>query len=103
MNLGIVVGQVVATRKDERLVGSKLLVIDPLDSSMRRMDDCFVAVDTVGAGVGETVLFTEGYSATRAFANPNTPVDAAVVGIVDSVDRYDVVASRLTASNGGEK
>lgn len=89
MNLAVVVGQVVATRKDERLVGSKLLVLDATDGRGHRLDDTFVAVDTVGAGVGEMVLYVEGYPATRAFANPNMPVDAAVVGIVDTVDLYD--------------
>ncbi len=87
MNLGIVVGQVVATRKDERLVGYKLLVVRPL--SAKGVEEDYVAVDTVGAGVGEKVLVSRGYTATRAFRDTSTPADAAAVAIVDTVDRYD--------------
>lgn len=90
MRLAVVVGQVVATRKDERLVGSKLLVLRPKDSGREPWGGSVVAVDTVGAGVGECVLYVAGYAATRAFRDTDVPVDAAVVGIVDTVDLYDV-------------
>jgi ethanolamine utilization protein EutN len=88
MLLARIVGTVVATRKDPRLVSNKLLMaraVDPRDSS--RLEGAYlVAVDTVDAGVGETVLIVSGSSARMASGMKDCPVDAAVVGIVDSVD-----------------
>ena len=81
-----VVGTVVATRKDERLVSSKLLVARPIDPSGTPEGAYLVAVDTVGAGVGETVLIVSGSSARMASGMKDCPVDAAVVGIVDAID-----------------
>lgn len=75
MKMGNVVGNVVSTRKVERLVGNKLLIVE--DEYGNR----FVAVDMVGAGMGETVLVATG-SAARVSA-PDAPIDAAIVGIVD--------------------
>jgi ethanolamine utilization protein EutN len=95
MKIGRVVGNVVATRKDERLVGYKLLILrilTPDDSGALRHSGerggTIVAVDLVGAGVGEIVLFCSGSSARASTGNMQTPVDAAVVGIVDTVDIY---------------
>jgi ethanolamine utilization protein EutN len=88
MVLARIVGTVVATRKDPRLVSNKLLLarpVDPRDRS-RLEGGYFVAVDTVDAGVGETVLIVSGSSARMAAGMKDCPVDAAVVGIVDSVD-----------------
>lgn len=83
MIIGQVVGTVVATRKSEALVGQKLLVLKPLYSPG---DEGFlVAVDTVGAGVGETVLVTVGSGAREAMIKDNAPIDAAIVGIVDTM------------------
>ena len=86
MILGKVVGTVVATRKDERLVGSKLLLVQPClpDGEFRGM--ALVAVDTVDAGVSETVLVVSGGSARMATGLADDPVDAAIVGIVDTVN-----------------
>ena len=75
----------VATRKDERLVSSKLLVVQPIDPDGQPHGHHLVAVDTVDAGVGETVLVVSGSSARMAAELKDTPVDAAIVGIVDSV------------------
>lgn len=86
MILAKVVGTVVATRKDERLVSSKLLVARPLDPSGKPDGNYLVAIDTVDAGVGETVLIVSGSSARMATGLKDTPVDAAIVGIVDAVD-----------------
>ena len=83
MMIGQVVGTVVATRKSEALVGQKLLVLKPLYAP--RNEDLVVAVDTVGAGVGETVLVTVGSGAREAMRAQNVPIDAAIVGIVDTV------------------
>jgi microcompartment protein CcmK/EutM len=86
MLLAKVVGTVVATRKDERLVSSKLLVVRPIDPSGKLEGNHLVAVDTVDAGVGETVLIVSGSSARMASGLRDMPVDAAIVGIVDQVD-----------------
>jgi microcompartment protein CcmK/EutM len=81
-----IVGTVVATRKDPRLVSNKLLLARPVDPSGKTEGNYLVAVDTVDAGVGETVLIVSGSSARMASGMKDTPVDAAVVGIIDSID-----------------
>jgi microcompartment protein CcmK/EutM len=86
MILAKVVGTVVATRKDERLVSNKLLVARPLDNAGKPDGNYLVAVDTVDAGFGETVLIVSGSSARMAAGLKDCPVDAAIVGIVDHVD-----------------
>jgi microcompartment protein CcmK/EutM len=86
MLLGKIVGTVVATRKDPRLVSSKLLVVRPMDPRGKAEGNYLVAIDTVDAGVGETVLVVSGSSARMAAGLKDCPVDAAVVGIIDSVD-----------------
>jgi ethanolamine utilization protein EutN len=88
MVLARIVGTVVATRKDPRLVSNKLLLARPVDPRDRtRLEGAYlVAVDTVDAGVGETVLIVSGSSARMASGMKDCPVDAAVVGIVDTVD-----------------
>ncbi|MBW4082796.1 EutN/CcmL family microcompartment protein [Paenibacillus sp. S150] len=86
MKLGLITGHVVATRKDENLVGAKLLIIQPILPDSTPAGQPIIAVDTVGAGIGETILYVIGSVASRAVQHPNAPVDAAIVGIVDSVD-----------------
>lgn len=86
MFLAKVVGNVVATKKDERLVGSKLLIVRPLGAHGRPDGASRVAVDAVGAGVGEVVLVAEGSSARQAVRKGDSPIDAAIVGIVDSME-----------------
>ena len=86
MLLARIVGTVVATRKDERLVSSKLLLARPIDPSGADEGHCLVAVDTVDAGVGETVLIVSGSSARMASGLKDCPVDAAVVGVIDQID-----------------
>lgn len=86
MLLARVVGTVVATRKDERLVSSKLLVVRPVDPSGNVDGNYLVAVDTVDAGTGETVLIVSGSSARMAAGLKDCPVDAAIIGIVDQVE-----------------
>jgi ethanolamine utilization protein EutN len=81
-----VVGTVVATRKDERLVSSKLMVARPIDPSGKAEGNYLVAVDTVDAGFGETVLIVSGSSARMASGLKDCPVDAAIVGIVDTIE-----------------
>ena len=88
MQLGLIVGTVVATRKDPRLEGRKLLVVMPFDAAdpTANRGSAVIAVDTVGAGVRETVLVVQGSSARMAQGCNDCPVDAAIVGIVDTVD-----------------
>ena len=78
-----------ATRKDARLVSSKLMVARPVDPHGKTEGNYLVAVDTVDAGVGEIVLIVSGSSARMASGLKDCPVDAAVVGIVDAVDVSD--------------
>ncbi|HEY3127973.1 MAG TPA: EutN/CcmL family microcompartment protein [Acidobacteriota bacterium] len=85
MILGRVIGTVVATRKDEKLAGKKLLVVRTLDPETRKEEGYSVAVDTVGAGVGETVICVSGSSARLATGMKDHPVDTAIVGIVDTI------------------
>ena len=86
MILAKIVGTVVATRKDERLVGRKLLIAQPIDAKGKAQGNHLVAVDTVDAGFGETVLIVGGSSARMAADLKDTPVDSAIVGIVDTVE-----------------
>ena len=86
MLLARVVGTVVATRKDPRLVSNKLLLARPIDPRGKAEGNYLVAIDTVDAGVGETVLIVSGSSARMASGMKDCPIDAAIVGIVDAVD-----------------
>ncbi len=88
MRLAKVVGTVVATRKEESLVGLKMLVIEEIDARTgESRNDCLIAVDTLGAGVGDVVIWVRG-GAARVISDEHhrAPLDAAIVGIVDSVD-----------------
>ena len=80
MIVGKVVGSIVSTRKNEKLVGNKFMIIEPLEE-MGQGSGRFVAIDNIGAGIGETVLVATG-SAARV-GMENVPVDASIVGIVD--------------------
>ncbi len=82
MLMGRVVGNIVSTRKNEDIVGSKILEIR-LIKNRQETDEYIVAIDSVGAGIGENVLITTGSGARLALANPSAPVDAVVVGIID--------------------
>ncbi len=94
MTLGRVVGTVVATRKEERLLGFKLQLVEAVDLDMRPSGGFTVAVDAAGAGVGEIVLTAAGSSARLTDTTQDKPVDAVIMAIVDSVEtggtiRYD--------------
>jgi ethanolamine utilization protein EutN len=84
MIIGKVVGTVVATRKNDRLVGSKLLIVEPLDNMVKGTGR-FIAIDNVGAGVGENVLVVLGSGARVGCNMKDSPIDAAIVGIVDTI------------------
>jgi len=87
MFLGRVIGSVVATQKDPSYAGKALLVVQPLSLEGEDQGDAMVAVDSVGAGAGETVLVVvEGRSTALAIDRKLAPANAAIVGIVDHID-----------------
>ncbi len=86
MTLGKVIGTVWATRKDDQLIGMKLQLVQELDLDGKLKDRFIVAVDSVGAGVGETVLFAQGSSARQTDLTRDKPVDAVITAIVDKLD-----------------
>ena len=83
MQLARVIGDVVVTRKDEQLDGIKLLLLQPLTPQREAAGRPLVAVDSVGAGVGEIVFFVRGKEASFPYYPVEAPVDAGIVGIVD--------------------
>lgn len=86
MILGKVIGTVWSTRKDENLVGAKFLIVQQLDVAYKPKDSTVIAVDSVGAGVGEIVLVAQGSSARQTGFTKNKPVDAVIMAIVDKLD-----------------
>ena len=87
MLIARVIGTVVATRKHELLVGSKIQVVQPLNAITGKPDgEPFVAVDAVGAGVSEEVIVVRGSSARFAVKKDTVPVDATIIGIIDEVN-----------------
>ncbi len=86
MHLAKVIGDVVVTRKDENLTAIKLLVLQPIAADGSNIGRTLVAVDAVGAGVGETVFFVRGKEASFPFFPTEVPTDAGIVGIVDHWD-----------------
>lgn len=82
MIIGKVVGSIVSSRKSDKLIGNKLMIIQPLDS-MKSNTNQLVAIDNIGAGVGEIVLVALGSAARIGCGVESAPVDAAIVGIVD--------------------
>lgn len=96
MQLGEVVGTLVSTRKDPKLVGLKFLVVRNLDAEMRPLGGYAVAVDTVGAGHGDVVLHVAGSSARMTELTQDRPVDACIMAIVDAVE----IEGRTTYEKG---
>lgn len=86
MKICKVVGNVWASKKEENLNGMKLMVVQQTDERGEKKDQVFVAADVVGAGIGERVLVVSGSTARKAMGGDNIPVDAAIVGIIDSVE-----------------
>ena len=88
MFLGKVIGNVVATQKDPKFQGMKLLLVQPhvnRESGLAVSGSSIVAVDSVGAGEGELILFTQGSSARLTELTSDVPTDAVVVGIIDAI------------------
>lgn len=86
MFLGKVIGTVWSTKKDEKLVGSKFLIVRKLDLDLKEKSDFVVAVDSVGAGEGEVVLVATGSSSRQTNITQDKPVDAVIMAIVDKLD-----------------
>ncbi|HEY2433820.1 MAG TPA: EutN/CcmL family microcompartment protein [Vicinamibacterales bacterium] len=87
MQIARVVGTVVATQKNRKLEGAKLLLVQPLALDGQPKGTTFIAIDSVGAGVGEKVLVViEGKAAGEALGRKGAAVDAAIIGIVDAVE-----------------
>lgn len=95
MRLARVTGTVIATVKQAALTGAKLMVTDVIDGAGAVVQPAVIAVDTCGAGVGETVMLAEGSAARLPAALAGQPVDAAIIAVVD---RVDIPASPRTAS-----
>jgi ethanolamine utilization protein EutN len=86
MQIARVVGTVVATQKNKKLEGAKLLLVQPLTLDDQPKGTALLAIDSVGAGIGEKVLVIEGKAAGDALGKKAAAVDAAIVGIVDAVE-----------------
>lgn len=85
MLMGLVVGTVVSTRKEEDLTGLRFLMVKELDQKMEQTGKMVVCADTMGAGVGEVVLYASGSSARQTTVTKDRPVDAVIMAIVDMV------------------
>ena len=89
MFYGSVIGTITATRKDEALVGKKLLVVEEWDRYKKPTGPIHIAVDSVGAGVGDVVFVVSDDPATKVFREEEVPVDAVIVGIIDHIELYE--------------
>ncbi len=99
MKMGMVVGTVVATQKDEKLKGLRLMLVRDLTLNLDEKDSFVVAADSVGAGVGEVVLYASGSSARMTTLTSEKPCDATIMAIVDTVTvGGDVVYEKVPAS-----
>ncbi len=94
MMLGRVIGNVVATMKNATLEGKKLLLVQPIDRHGRDKGRVLVAVDSVGAGAGETIYWCRGREASFPFLPNETPTEATIVGIVDTIHFPSAEAKR---------
>ena len=86
MIIARILGTVVSTQKDPRLIGKKLLIVKPIDLDGSDQNGYLVAVDTVGAGFHEKLIVVGGSSARMAEGNKDCPVDSAIIGVIDTID-----------------
>lgn len=89
MRIGKIIGTVVATRKDPRLMGHKLMLTQALDHHYNPIGEAIIAVDTVGAGIGDIVIFATGTAARYGANKKEAPIEAAIIGIIDQIDVVD--------------
>ena len=100
MKFARVIGNVVATQKDDGIANRKLLLIQPLNDAFEPSGAYLVAVDAVGAGDGEVVLFASGSSARQTDLTKNTPCDCVIMAIVDLVERSGRIIFNKSADDG---
>ena len=86
MKIALVIGSTVSTIKDEVIQGRKLLIVRNADTAGKPTGDPYIAVDTVSAGTGDLVMVTDGSSARYTNQTTNAPVDAVIVGVIDSLE-----------------
>ena len=94
MKLALVIGSTIATIKDENLSGRKLLIVRETDTTGKPTGNPFVAVDTVSSGAGDLVLVTTGSSARFTQITKDCPVDAVIIGVIDSLEESGKVTFR---------
>jgi len=85
MRIAYVIGTTIATMKNEKLTGRKLLIVKDADLEGKTRGEAYIAVDSVDAGTGDLVIITEGSSARQTETTLNLPVDAVIVGVIDSL------------------
>ena len=102
MLIGKVVGKVWSTRKESRITGLKLLIVQPMDHTQKPYGNILVAGDQIGAGIGELVVVVQGSSARTAIVEQQLPVDAMVIGIIDNIE-LDEIQYQLEAKAGMKK
>lgn len=86
MRIGYVIGSVHSTKKYPTLIGNKLLIVQPLDHSLKKTGNPIVCVDCIGAGSNEMVIFVEAREATLPLEDRLTPTDATITGIIERLD-----------------
>ncbi len=86
MIVGKVTGSIVSTRKQDNLIGNKFMIVEPVDS-MKAHNSQLVAIDNIGAGIGEYVIVAQGSAARIGCGLADAPIDAAIVGIVDDIGK----------------
>ena len=94
MRIALVIGSTVSTIKDEVIRGRKLLIVRNADTAGKPTGEPYIAVDTVGAGAGDLVMVTDGSSARYTNQTTNAPVDAVIVGVIDSLEMSGKVTYR---------
>jgi ethanolamine utilization protein EutN len=94
MKIALVIGSTISTIKDEAMHGRKLLIVRDTDTAGKVTGEPYVAVDTVGSGTGDLVLVTDGSSARFTTQTTNAPVDAVIVGVIDSLEMSGKVTYR---------
>jgi len=94
MNIALVIGSTISTIKDEVIRGRKLLIVRNADTTGTPTGEPYIAVDTVSAGAGDLVMVTDGSSARFTNQTTNAPVDAVIVGVIDSLEMSGTVTYR---------
>jgi microcompartment protein CcmK/EutM len=103
MQFALVTGNVVSTQKDDKITGRKLLLIQPLNINFEPAGSPLVAIDAVGAGEGEVVLYVSGSSARQTRMTEGTPCDCAIMAIIDTVEKDSRIIFRKGEEPGKVK